>query len=456
MQARSELEPAYHRRSRRCRRTVETFVAEANAVLAGDAAPCPGQQCGDLAQDGVQGASRHPERRRSMAGARSSSSISSRRWCSARGFAPALHRGQGAIVNITSIAGHAIHPFAGSAYSTSKAALSALTREMAVEFAELGVRVNAVAPGEIETAMVGPEYESLIPRIPMHRMGTPEEVAAAVFQLCERRFQLRDGHGDLRHRRPASVLSGACPRRSLQPLQQGVEPGDAVVRPGRYRGRASRAAGPGRSARWARRSLRRASSCSKVSASISTCSSRSSGSSTPRNCSLRAMISLLTSPIGPRSAAFSRRFSSARPFLGDGEKLALDRHRQLLDLQELDGGAEQIEGGADEARAQMAHLAGKLGIAAWRPRSSRPRAARRTVSLGIRLLSRYIAESRSGPRASPGRQGGAAELLSGGLEAQAFPDLAQAPRPGRAPSPRHAAARASGAAARCRAARSGS
>jgi NAD(P)-dependent dehydrogenase (short-subunit alcohol dehydrogenase family) len=102
----------------------------------------------------------------------------------ARGFAQALHRGQGSIVNITSIAGHAIHPFAGSAYSTSKAALSALTREMAVEFAGLGVRVNAVAPGEIETSMVGPEYESLIPRIPMHRMGKPEEVAAAVFQLC--------------------------------------------------------------------------------------------------------------------------------------------------------------------------------------------------------------------------------------------------------------------------------
>jgi|SRR5437867_1727109 NAD(P)-dependent dehydrogenase (short-subunit alcohol dehydrogenase family) len=102
----------------------------------------------------------------------------------ARGFAAALARGKGTIVNITSIAGHTIHPFAGSAYSTSKAALSALTRELAVEFAELGVRVNAVAPGEIETAMIGPEYESLIPRIPLHRMGRPEEVAAAVYRLC--------------------------------------------------------------------------------------------------------------------------------------------------------------------------------------------------------------------------------------------------------------------------------
>jgi NAD(P)-dependent dehydrogenase (short-subunit alcohol dehydrogenase family) len=105
-----------------------------------------------------------------------------------RGFAAALGRGArtggAAIVNITSIAGHSIHPFAGSAYSTSKAALSALTRELAVEFAQLGVRVNAVAPGEIETEMIGEEYEPLINRIPMHRMGTPEEVAGCVYQLC--------------------------------------------------------------------------------------------------------------------------------------------------------------------------------------------------------------------------------------------------------------------------------
>ena len=101
-----------------------------------------------------------------------------------RAFAAPLAKGKGAIINITSIAGHAIHPFAGSAYSTSKAALSALTREMAVEFAELGVRVNAVAPGEIETAMIGEEYETLLPRIPMHRMGRPEEVASAVYRLC--------------------------------------------------------------------------------------------------------------------------------------------------------------------------------------------------------------------------------------------------------------------------------
>ena len=128
----------------------------------------------------------------------------------ARGFAAALARGAksggggksssgansgggAAIVNITSIAGHAIHPFAGSAYSTSKAALSALTREMAVEFAQLNVRVNAVAPGEIVTEMIGEEYEPLISRIPMHRMGLPEEVAATVYQLCNADFSYVTG-----------------------------------------------------------------------------------------------------------------------------------------------------------------------------------------------------------------------------------------------------------------------
>ena len=102
----------------------------------------------------------------------------------ARGFVERLSKGNGAIVNITSIAGHHVHPFAGSAYSTSKAALSGLTREMAAEFAALNVRVNAIAPGEIETAMIGPEYQALIPQIPMHKMGEPADVASAVYYLC--------------------------------------------------------------------------------------------------------------------------------------------------------------------------------------------------------------------------------------------------------------------------------
>lgn len=102
----------------------------------------------------------------------------------ARGFAAALHRGKGAVVNVTSIAGHAIHPFAGSAYSISKAALSSLTREMAAELAQLGIRVNAVAPGEIETAMLSPETEVLLPRIPLNRLGQPDEVAKCIYYLA--------------------------------------------------------------------------------------------------------------------------------------------------------------------------------------------------------------------------------------------------------------------------------
>ncbi len=114
-----------------------------------------------------------------------------------RGLAPALTKGSkaggAAIVNITSIAGHSVHPFAGSAYSTSKAALSGLTREMAEEFAEIGVRVNAVAPGEIETEMISQDYEPLITRIPLQRMGTTDEVAATIFQLCSSDFSYVTG-----------------------------------------------------------------------------------------------------------------------------------------------------------------------------------------------------------------------------------------------------------------------
>jgi NAD(P)-dependent dehydrogenase (short-subunit alcohol dehydrogenase family) len=101
-----------------------------------------------------------------------------------RAFSAALAQAKGAIVNITSIAGHHVHPFAGSAYATSKAALSALTREMASDFARLGVRVNAVAPGEIKTAMLSPETTVLLPRIPLHRLGCPEDVAGTIFFLC--------------------------------------------------------------------------------------------------------------------------------------------------------------------------------------------------------------------------------------------------------------------------------
>ena len=103
----------------------------------------------------------------------------------ARGLFPELKAAQGTIINITSIAGSKVHPFAGVAYATSKAALSALTREMAYDFGPHGVRVNAIAPGEIDTSILSPGTEDIVQRlVPMHRLGKPEEVASLIHFLC--------------------------------------------------------------------------------------------------------------------------------------------------------------------------------------------------------------------------------------------------------------------------------
>jgi NAD(P)-dependent dehydrogenase (short-subunit alcohol dehydrogenase family) len=102
----------------------------------------------------------------------------------ARGLIEELKTAKGSVVNVTSIAGSRVHPFAGSAYGTSKAALAALTREMAADFGPLGIRVNAIAPGEIETSILSPGTEAIIPQIPLHRLGTPDEVAKIIYVLC--------------------------------------------------------------------------------------------------------------------------------------------------------------------------------------------------------------------------------------------------------------------------------
>jgi len=102
----------------------------------------------------------------------------------ARGLLEELKRTHGAVVNVTSIAGSRVHPFAGAAYATSKAALAGLTREMAADFGPLGVRVNAIAPGEIDTAILSPGTEKIVEQIPMQRLGTPDEVAKIIYVLC--------------------------------------------------------------------------------------------------------------------------------------------------------------------------------------------------------------------------------------------------------------------------------
>jgi NAD(P)-dependent dehydrogenase (short-subunit alcohol dehydrogenase family) len=103
----------------------------------------------------------------------------------ARGLIEELKKVKGSVVNVTSIAGSRVHPFAGAAYATSKAALAALTREMASDFGRVGVRVNSIAPGEIDTSILSPGTEKIVAeQIPMHRLGTPDEVAKIIYVLC--------------------------------------------------------------------------------------------------------------------------------------------------------------------------------------------------------------------------------------------------------------------------------
>ena len=102
----------------------------------------------------------------------------------ARGLLEELKAAKGSVVNVTSIAGSRVHPFAGAAYATSKAALAALTREMAADFGKVGVRVNAIAPGEIDTAILSPGTEKIVEQIPMQRLGTPDEVSKIIYVLC--------------------------------------------------------------------------------------------------------------------------------------------------------------------------------------------------------------------------------------------------------------------------------
>ncbi|TCV95080.1 SDR family NAD(P)-dependent oxidoreductase [Biostraticola tofi] len=103
----------------------------------------------------------------------------------ANGLFDELKQAQGSIINVTSIAGSRVHPFAGVAYATSKAALSALTREMANDFGRYGIRVNAIAPGEIDTSILSPGTQEIIERqVPLQRLGKPEEVASLIYFLC--------------------------------------------------------------------------------------------------------------------------------------------------------------------------------------------------------------------------------------------------------------------------------
>lgn len=99
--------------------------------------------------------------------------------------------GGGAIVNITSISALRASTLR-TAYGTSKAGLAHLTKQFAVELATLGIRVNAVAPGPVDTAMAKAVHTPAIradyhDTIPLNRYGLEEELAEAIFFLCSDR-----------------------------------------------------------------------------------------------------------------------------------------------------------------------------------------------------------------------------------------------------------------------------
>ena len=103
-----------------------------------------------------------------------------------RAFLPALKQTRGSIVNIASIAAYT-SGFADAGYIASKGGVKSLTQKMCRDLAPLGIRVNAVAPGYIETAMGGSENQTTVDWLnwhcPMKRFGRPDEIGGPVVFL---------------------------------------------------------------------------------------------------------------------------------------------------------------------------------------------------------------------------------------------------------------------------------
>jgi len=113
-------------------------------------------------------------------------------FCAQRAAKEMAKNGWGRIINIASIASGqtGVGIAGGLHYTASKGGVVAMTETMAIEFAPLGVNVNCIAPGAIDTPMAHAAdmpkeaMAGLIGRLPLKRMGTPEEIAAAVLFLA--------------------------------------------------------------------------------------------------------------------------------------------------------------------------------------------------------------------------------------------------------------------------------
>ena len=107
-------------------------------------------------------------------------------------------QGSGSIVNISSTYGHA-GARGASVYAASKHAVEGMTKSAALEAAAFGVRVNAVAPGPTETAMLNrftgtPERKAaLVSSVPLGRVGAPEEIARAIVFLASNKASFVTG-----------------------------------------------------------------------------------------------------------------------------------------------------------------------------------------------------------------------------------------------------------------------